>query len=222
MSKITVTSNAAVNVVTQPDSLAKIAAPELVKKADRIDALYHRIKAGCGIAAEVLEECGKKFAIGCAVGFVDFFVTTIFSSVVLDQLPLPSTSVSLEKPAYNDEIVDNPLNTCLLAPILEELFYRVGLQGTLLEATPWVVTKWISPGKENWVDSEKAKICRIGLTSLFFGAAHLQNNHAYGWHQAILSAWGGVVYGVLKENRPGIIGAIGAHIVYNSMMLSCM
>src|SRR5690606_34432461 len=57
-------------------------------------------------------------------------------------------------------------------PIVEELFFRVGLQEILLKKAPTAFLNKIAPSYSGLVDTKTAKIARIAFTALAFSLAH--------------------------------------------------
>lgn len=112
-------------------------------------------------------------------------------------------------------------NACVVAPIFEEPLFRYGIQEVLLTYLPKKIVKKVAPGKEMILDCKIAKTSRIALTTLLFAAIHLINKsefpESYVMRQVISSFVGGIIFGILKESRVGLLGAIEAHCLNNCL-----
>lgn len=89
---------------------------------------------------------------------------------------------------------------CLLYPLLEELTFRGGLQGYLLDRG------W---GGLRLGPLTAANAC----TTLAFAALHLQA-HSPGWALAVIPP--SLVFGLLRERHGSVRPAVALHVIYNS------
>jgi len=117
------------------------------------------------------------------------------------------------------EIDNFYLRVLVLAPTAEEVVFRYGIQDILLKKLPKKIINAIAPNKTNVLDSTIAKVNRIALAAGLFAAAHCVN---YGFYpdayiipQVVGSFVAGVAFGVLKESKCGIVGAMTAHFACN-------
>lgn len=117
-------------------------------------------------------------------------------------------------------ILPQLINSCVYVPINEEILFRGILQGGILKSIPRYIVKKYVPGKESHLDSKIAKLARVTLTAALFSAIHLSNLETHGEEhvrrQLIGTFFLGLCTGILKETKAGLVGAIGAHIGYNT------
>lgn len=104
------------------------------------------------------------------------------------------------------------------APIKEEIQYRMVIQDLFLMRIPKYIIKKVAPGKEKILDSKGMKAARIFLTATLFARAHLINKEiswAYTARQVPSTFVMGVFFGLMKESKAGLMGAIGMHMANN-------
>ena len=132
----------------------------------------------------------KCFFIGCVVGGATLsFVCVVKFAIILKV---------------------NPVNACII-PIIEEILFRYLLQDVIFTQIPKYVLKRIKPGSEVVLDSRSFKIAKIFLTATLFSAGHIQERRVHAFI-------GGVVYGILKESKYGLVSTIGGHIANNTIV----
>ena len=111
------------------------------------------------------------------------------------------------------------INICCEAPIREELVFRYGIQGVLLKILPQQFLQRFAPGKQAILDSKVVKLARIVFTAAIFSYVHIANKgtfpDSYCDVQIPASFIGGIVYGILKESKVGLLGSTVAHVVNN-------
>lgn len=112
----------------------------------------------------------------------------------------------------------------IVVPISEEILFRGILQDLLLDKLVKRTVKAYATDKAKLLDTTAAKTARIGLTALLFSAYHLQNrgilSDDYVKLQVLSTFFMGLGFGVLKESKAGLTGAIAAHICNNMLALS--
>lgn len=94
-------------------------------------------------------------------------------------------------------------------------------QDVLLTRIPKYMIKIIAPGKESLLDSSLAKAARIGLTAALFSSLHFRNLQSHSQaevvSQVVCTFVLGLGFGMIKESKAGILGAIGAHMANNAL-----
>ena len=114
--------------------------------------------------------------------------------------------------------MNNIINTTFVAPIFEELLFRGALQLLLIAAI-----SWLSPVAATALlfgtGLTVAEMLSIFVTSIIFGAMHIQNRHAGCYRQAALCFNAGIVYGVVAM-KYGLVASIAAHIINNTLLIT--
>lgn len=108
-------------------------------------------------------------------------------------------------------------NTVLTAPVLEELIFRGGVQGTSQLALSHLFSLFSDSDQTEKI----ASIAAIILTSALFGAVHMTNGHSRAKAQSISAAIGSIPYGFMRE-RFGLISSIGAHMANNFWVIGSL
>ncbi len=213
----------------------KIPTDEVPKKPEQTNSLSGRIGAFFSNVANSLVEQGKNFFTGCVV--VIPFTAANLGVARLQGYGSSSEAESLFfKTNYDQFIKRNPqfegkvtfkavkvtafVGLCVLVPIVEEIIFRKGIQKMVLSR---VIKDKTNAEKEGGLEATTAKNWRVGITSLLFGASHLSNDKLIGKDAARRQAIGtiglGAICGQLKESKPGLMGAIGAHITNNTIAM---
>lgn len=123
-----------------------------------------------------------------------------------------------------NEHFDNQLmlytTVVLIGPIYEEIIYRGYYQDFILTRVPNYCFKNLTLTK-NLLDSKIVKLARITFVSYLFAKEHLEGPlpDDYKKAQAIGAFTMGIGLGLLKESKPGLLGAIGAHFSHNLFVL---
>ena len=168
------------------------------------------------------EDFLKKIGVGIGGG--------IFGLFTGDQLAFLATKIGVI-PEFNwdqmmtqmcvtiskiDRVV---LKICCEAPIIEELVFRYGIQEILLKKIPEQFLQRFAPNKQAILDSKVVTLARIVFTAAIFAYIHLANKgnfpDSYCDAQVPASFIGGIVYGILKESKVGLLGSVVAHVVNN-------
>ncbi|MGA8165480.1 MAG: CPBP family intramembrane glutamic endopeptidase [Waddliaceae bacterium] len=104
---------------------------------------------------------------------------------------------------------------CLKGPLMEEILFR----GFLMDVLHYAQRKW-SPGA---VDSTSAKVVRVGLQAIAFGAAHYRPSQKLSNYVIVAgTAISGVCYGYLREKTSNVVLPYLAHMIHNFIALSAM
>lgn len=115
------------------------------------------------------------------------------------------------------------LQMVIYAPLLEEFIFRYLIQDLLFNRFPKKITMMSAPGKEACLNFTGVRETRIIVTASLFSAYHLINlvwaADSYVTLQLITTFILGISFGVLKESRVGLLGAISAHMTYNYLAL---
>lgn len=152
-------------------------------------------------------------AIGVTVGAVNFVVMGI-TSIAVNALGWMSPDEDSE---YSKTIHDNPLLGTLVAPILEELTFRGGMQPLLTRGV-----LWLAPAAAGaFLGSSMSIAATVALvaTAALFGAVHCFNDHKNAHIQAIFCTVSGVADGLLALHF-GLGASIAAHIVNNTLAIT--
>jgi membrane protease YdiL (CAAX protease family) len=119
---------------------------------------------------------------------------------------------------YEKSILSFPLLGTLIAPIVEEGFFRGVLQPLATRTMIWLVpaaaaTAFFGTGLSI------ATAVTIVATATLFGLAHLSNPHKNSHIQAIITGVDGIVFGVLAAQF-GLGASIAAHIAGNTLLIT--
>ena len=152
---------------------------------------------------EINEKVISMIFFGLVVG--SFMSSNVLKASFVGALPvtlsilLPSEGASREIKeidAYFQKALSTPIKTCLIAPVLEEAFFRDFLLGKVLSSFPTSIS--------------------IGASAVIFGAMHLMNgpgSERQSLHAAILGINLGMLY-----TEMGLAGPIAAHMVHNTLV----
>lgn len=181
---------------------------------------------GCGIGSinqtrvvRAVVEYSKRFTAGFGIGLLHFLFLFKVKNILLDLIP--RQPVNEEREENYRAATRNFLRVAVTGPIVEEVKFRGIVQGLLLKATFYAMQRFgLSP--KSITDPALEKILRIGVTALLFGGLHLRNGHPTARHQMILATFSGILFGVLKESKLGLFGAIGAHMANNICSYVCI
>ncbi len=112
------------------------------------------------------------------------------------------------------------INAVIIGGIGEELVFRGVIQDLLLKKLLGKVIEKVSPGNAAWTNGKTAKISRIVIASVLFGALHLVTPTKEIPLAIALQAFNalflGAILGAVKESRLGLIGSIGCHMMHNA------
>ena len=151
--------------------------------------------------------------LGIAAGVI------IFSVNGLVALALKVANLVTEDPdsEYQKTLLEYPLLATLVAPILEEGFFRGLVQPlaarTILLVAPAAAALYLGTGLSI------AVTISIVATAAIFGLAHCFNNHKNSHIQALTATCGGVAFGLLAAQF-GLPAAIAAHMVNNTIAMT--
>lgn len=160
--------------------------------------------------------CIPYFALGLAVGAVDFMVQIVISILFFSKESEEDREKTKE---YSEMIQKNTLYATLWGPVIEEGLFRGVLQPGLMLAFILInpslaVLPFLATGLS------LAAAAAIACTSLIFGLLHLtssKDNDDY--RHAVMTTMGGVVLGVLAIQF-GLLAAVAAHIIFNTLAVS--
>lgn len=140
-----------------------------------------------------------EFLIGVKMGtLVTITMLPIFSLFLYYLSPL----VKQDTIDHIDDCLTKPFVGAIIAPIMEELLFRAGLQTAI-----------------KYCIQSKTSVIHVILTALIFGLAHLSNTHDVTKFQAIASSITGIGFGLLFEYY-GIWASIGGHTINNTILIS--
>jgi membrane protease YdiL (CAAX protease family) len=151
--------------------------------------------------------------IGIAIGVV------IFSVSGLAALVLKVTHLLDEDPdsEYQKTLLEHPILATLVAPILEEGFFRGLMQPlaarAILFIAPAAAALYLGTGLSI------AVTISIVATAAIFGLAHCFNSHKNSHIQALTATCGGIALGLLTVQF-GLAAAIAAHMVNNTIAMT--
>jgi len=154
---------------------------------------------------ELNEKVISMMFFGIVIG--SFMSSNVLKASLVGALPvtlsilLPSEGESgelkeIRRDSYSREILSNPINTCLIAPVLEEACFRGFLLGYVLSSFPASIS--------------------IGASAVIFGAMHLMNGPG-SERQSLNAAILGINLGMLYTSM-GLSGPIAAHIINNTLV----
>jgi len=173
-----------------------------------LDILFTAAFMGLGILF------APNFAIGLVIGVLDCTINYLITRAVETFFPLALE----ENNQYFFDVMNNIINTTLVAPIFEELLFRGALQLLLIAAI-----SWLSPVAATALlfgtGLTVAEMLSIFVTSIIFGAMHIQNRHAGYYRQAAYCFNTGIVYGVVAM-KYGLVASIAAHIINNTLLIT--
>lgn len=162
----------------------------------------------CGAVAATITLLSEKVLITSAqkLGWLPQNSCAFWKAQVLSiKQYVPFTSALSEKTLF---LLNLP-TALVLAPIVEELLFRKEFQDTL---TQLMLAKH---------DPRSAKLYSIVVTSALFAAGHLMYKEKTSIQTAVCEATialiGGLVLGILKESPVGLYGAIGCHMLHNTV-----
>jgi len=151
------------------------------------------------------------FAIGLVIGVLEYTISMLISLSAQAIFPL----VREKNSQYSIQVMNDPIHTTLVCPILEELLFRGALQPLLIAAISWlapVAATALLFGTGLTV----AAMLSIFVTSIIFGVMHISNRHVGSYRQAALCFIGGIVDGVVAIQY-GLVASIAAHIINNTL-----
>jgi membrane protease YdiL (CAAX protease family) len=152
--------------------------------------------------------------IGIAAG------VTIFSVNALATLVLKVTNLLAEDPdnEYRKTLLEYPILTTLIGPILEEGFFRGLIQPLTTRAILFIAP---AAAAALYVGTGLSVAVTISIvaTAAIFGLAHAFNEHKNSHIQAVLSTAGGIAFGLLAAQF-GLAAAIVAHMVNNTIAMT--
>ena len=108
-------------------------------------------------------------------------------------------------------------DTVLVNPIIEELFYRWAVQGSVQHVFSHVACLFSDSDQAQKI----ASIAGVISTSVLFGLDHMNNGHSAVKRQSILAMMSGISFGFMKE-RFGLISSIGAHMANNFLAMGSL
>lgn len=200
----------------------KIPTDVVPKEPEQTNSLAGRISAFFSNVANSLAKHGKNFFTGCVV-VIPF--TAAEMGVAYLEGTLPLTSDFKEQVSFKGKI-SAFIVYCVVTPIIQEIICRKGIQDTVLSR---VIIEKTDGGKKGWFDATTAKILRVGITTSLCGGYGISIGgddslnrlfkHASDRRDAISDIGLGIVCGQLKESKPGLLGAIGAHMTNNIINL---
>lgn len=174
-------------------------------------------KIGNFVQTHILKPC----AIGVGVGVLDFTVSVILASVVSAVESLAKVGADPVKAAeYAAMIGANFWQVAVLIPVIEEIIFRVIIQGTIE-----FVAEKVFGDREVEIFSHKIKLAAlisIVATSVLFGLAHLSSG--MGIAQVVVTTVSGLVFGILRH-KYNPLASMAAHITNNTIVmiiLRCM
>ncbi|WP_058534514.1 CPBP family intramembrane glutamic endopeptidase [Legionella saoudiensis] len=150
------------------------------------------------------------FTAGLSIGFACALANMSLTLIMQQINPL-----TLQDSSYYRTVANKPLYVTLIAPVLEEVFFR----GLLLPAMLAAITAFfpITTTMMFWgTGITLAAAISIGVTAGMFGLLHLRNDHEGAYRQALVATLIGIALGVTAIEF-GLWAAIGAHIVNNSI-----
>lgn len=168
-------------------------------------------KVGNFAVQHILKPC----AIGIGVGVAEFSVNLIFISLLSAVSEVGKIGADpIKAVEYSKAVLASFWQTAVIAPVLEEIVFRVVIQGAFD-----FITDKIFGDKEVEIFSHKIKLAAlvsIVATSVLFGLAHYGSG--LGLAQVISATIGGLVYGVLRH-KYNPLASMSAHITNNSIIL---
>jgi membrane protease YdiL (CAAX protease family) len=151
--------------------------------------------------------------VGSIAGAMDFAFCAVL--VAVEQL---CSSFGIE---LVNEVEREPFDafdamlTCSLVPIVEEVLFRVVIQGSV----KWVAAK-ILPNREidilGYAKLPLPALVSLVATSILFGALHYSNG---GMLIVFCATVAGINFGLLKE-KVGLVSSCASHMVTNSLITS--
>lgn len=161
--------------------------------------------------------CFPNFGMGMALGLANLMINIIIIKILDFIIGLPNNDNS----EYCRYIKNNPIYASVVGPIIEELIFRGILLpimiAVMVELFPSTASMTLCLG----VTISTAAALSVLVTSIFFGALHLINEHKTAWIQAILSTESGILLGLVSLHL-GLGAAIGAHILNNTIAVIMM
>jgi membrane protease YdiL (CAAX protease family) len=149
--------------------------------------------------------------IGMAIG-LGSFVKTVLIATAFQTLNLLQENTNR---TFEQRLLNNPLNSTLVAPLVEEGLFR----GFLQPLTARMIT-FIAPATACaflGTSLSAATTIAIVATGALFGIAHLSNRRRNIHRQAFTATIGGIIYGVTTAQF-GLTAAIAAHVVHNTLV----
>jgi membrane protease YdiL (CAAX protease family) len=151
--------------------------------------------------------------IGMAVGVGTVVVSSLFV-IVLKMTNLMEEDKNSE---YSKYLEDYPFIGTLVAPVLEEGFFRGLVQPLATHAILFIVPAAAAAFLGTGLSI--AVIVSIVATATIFGLVHCCNNHKNSHIQAIAATFGGIALGLVAAQF-GLPVAIAAHIVHNTILMT--
>lgn len=154
------------------------------------------------------------FAVGLAAGAA-LGAANIVILVALQTLGIVKPEETESE--YAKTLREFPASGTVVAPVIEELLFRGGLQPLMARAIVWIVPA--AAAAFLGTPLSVATTVAIVATAAIFGFAHLFNSHPNAHWQAIFSTMGGISFGLIAAQF-GLPAAIAAHIANNTLAIT--
>jgi hypothetical protein len=154
--------------------------------------------------------CAPNFALGLAAGGALWVVGTTINT------GLSILCNRKDNSKYTKEIINRSLEVALLAPVIEELIFRGGMQPLFTRAIVWLVPAATAVFFGTGLGT--ATVVSIVVTSVLFGLLHLANKDVNEnvHFQVIYAGILGIPLGILAVQF-GLGTSIAAHIIINTI-----
>lgn len=152
------------------------------------------------------------------IGLLVGTCTALISMLTAMLWRLMSSKVVNNDSQYLTGILENRFYFSVIAPTIEELLFRGGLQPLLI----LTIAALVPPLSTAMLLSTGLSITSaiaIAVTSLLFGFMHIFNAHDLALMQAMNAAILGITFGVVAVQY-GIITVMAAHIIHNTIVIT--